>query len=225
MLRLRLFTISSALLVAAGVFTVVAASPHTGQAEPDSRLTGEAAEQYSIDSTHSMALFRVQHLGAGNFYGRFNDVTGTISLTGDEADLAPSFDVTVAIESVDTGTGNLDNHLRSPDFFNQTEFPDMTFRSSNAVKRDGNVYDVTGDLSIHGVTREVTVPVEFVGSADLGRGKRVGFEAKFTVNRSDFGMNYGIERGMLGDETMIIVSLEGAIQTESGEGGSGSYSP
>ncbi|MBT8485236.1 MAG: YceI family protein [Phycisphaerales bacterium] len=163
---------------------------------------------YEIDSVHSTALFRVHHLGAGRFYGRFNTLDGTIEHTpGSERGLA--FDVTIPIESVDTNNASLDGHLKSPDFFNAREFEAMTFKSTSARRTAEDRYDVTGDLSIHGVTKTITVPVELTGSADLGRGRRGGFETHFTIKRSEYGMTYGVSNGMLGDETLIIVSMEG----------------
>ncbi len=162
-------------------------------------------ETFNIDSVHSTAIFRVQHLGAGNFYGRFNELEGTIDW---DAESGPSFDVTIKIESVDSGSEALDRHLKNADFFDAKQFPTMTFKSTGA-KKLGDDWRVMGEMTMHGVTKAVEVDMEFVGRADFGRGDRVGFETSFTVKRSDFGMNWGVEKGSLGDATKIIVSLEG----------------
>ena len=162
-------------------------------------------ETFNIDSVHSTAIFRVQHLGAGNFYGRFNELEGTIDW---DAESGPSFDVTIKIESVDSGSEALDRHLKNADFFDAKQFPTMTFKSISA-KKLGDNWRVMGEMTMHGVTKAVEVDMEFVGRADFGRGDRVGFETSFTVKRSDFGMNWGVEKGSLGDATKIIVSLEG----------------
>ena len=162
-------------------------------------------ETFNIDSVHSTAIFRVQHLGAGNFYGRFNELEGTIDWN---AESGPSFDVTIKIESVDSGSEALDRHLKNADFFDAKQFPTMTFKSTGA-KKLGDDWRVMGEMTMHGVTKAVEVDMEFVGRADFGRGDRVGFETSFTVKRSDFGMNWGVEKGSLGDATKIIVSLEG----------------
>ena len=162
-------------------------------------------ETFNIDSVHSTAIFRVQHLGAGNFYGRFNELEGTIDWN---AESGPSFDVTIKIESVDSGSEALDRHLKNADFFDAKQFPTMTFKSTGA-KKLGDDWRVMGEMTMHGVTKAVEVDMEFVGRADVGRGDRVGFETTFTVKRSDFGMNWGVENGALGDATKIIVSLEG----------------
>ena len=164
-----------------------------------------AKETFNIDSVHSTAIFRVQHLGAGNFYGRFNELEGTIDW---DAEDGPSFDVSIKIESVDSGNEALDKHLKNADFFDAKQFPTMTFKSTGA-KKMGDNWKVTGEMTMHGVTKPVEVDMEFVGRADVGRGDRVGFETTFTVKRSDFGMNWGVENGALGDATKIIVSLEG----------------
>lgn len=164
-----------------------------------------AKETFNIDSVHSTAIFRVQHLGAGNFYGRFNELEGTIEW---DAEGGPSFDVSIKIESVDSGNEALDKHLKNADFFDAKQFPTMTFKSTGA-KKMGDNWKVMGEMTMHGVTKAVEVDMEFVGRADVGRGDRVGFETTFTVKRSDFGMNWGVENGALGDATKIIVSLEG----------------
>ena len=164
-----------------------------------------AKETFNIDSVHSTAIFRVQHLGAGNFYGRFNELEGTIDW---DAENGPSFDVSIKIESVDSGNEALDRHLKNPDFFDAKQFPTMTFKSTGA-KKMGDNWKVMGEMTMHGVTKAVEVDMEFVGRADVGRGDRVGFETTFTVKRSDFGMKWGVENGALGDATKIIVSLEG----------------
>ena len=164
-----------------------------------------AKETFNIDSVHSTAIFRVQHLGAGNFYGRFNELEGTIDW---DVEAGPSFDVSIKIESVDSGNEALDRHLKNADFFDAKQFPTMTFKSTGA-KKMGDNWKVMGEMTMHGVTKAVEVDMEFVGRADVGRGDRVGFETTFTVKRSDFGMKWGVENGALGDATKIIVSLEG----------------
>ncbi len=170
-----------------------------------SKASTAASETFNIDSVHSTAIFRVQHLSASNFYGRFNELEGTIDLN---AESGPSFDVIIKTESVDSGNESLDRHLKNADFFDAKQFPTMTFKSTSA-KKMGDNWKVMGEMTMHGVTRKIEVDMEFVGRADVGRGDRVGFETAFTVKRSDFGMKYGVENGSLGDVTKIIVSLEG----------------
>ncbi len=161
-------------------------------------------KEFNIDAVHSTAIFRVHHVGAGMFYGRFNDVTGMIALSGD----VPSFDVSIAIDSVDSSNERLDSHLKSPDFFNAVEFPTMSFKSSSVKSVGDNKYEVTGAITMHGVTKPLTVNMEKTGHVDGRRGEMVGFETEFELTRSDFGMNYGVESGSLGDKVKVIVALE-----------------
>ncbi len=166
-------------------------------------------ETFIIDPVHSSAIFRIVHMGAGPFYGRFNEVEGTIVFDGNDT---LELDVTILTESVDTGNERLDGHLKSPDFFNAREFPKMTFKSRSSKRTAGKMYEVVGDLMIHGVTKTVTTQGEWIGTADLGRGKRCGFEAMFTIKRSDFGITLGVADGGLGDDVKVIVGLEAKLR-------------
>lgn len=170
--------------------------------------SGPAARTFAIDDVHSMAMFRVHHLGAGQFWGRFNDVSGTFSFEPGKAE-GMQFDVTIKVESVDSGNDALDKHLRSPDFFAAKDFPTMSFKSTSARKTGEGTYDVSGDLTMHGVTKPIVAKVEYCGMADMGKGPKAGFEAQFTVKRSEFGMTYGVDKGAIGDEVRIVVGLEG----------------
>ena len=163
---------------------------------------------FEIDDVHSMAMFRIHHMGAGQFWGRFNDVSGNFAFEEGKAE-GLRFDVTIKTESVDSGNESLDKHLRSPDFFAAKDFPSMTFKSGSARKTGERTYDVDGELTMLGVTKPITAKVEFCGAADMGRGRKAGFEAQFTVKRSDFGMKYGVDKGAIGDEVKVVVGLEG----------------
>lgn len=162
---------------------------------------------YKVDDVHSSTFFRVQHLGAGQFWGRFNKMDGSFTLSDDPSKV--SFDITVAVDSVDTAEPKLDAHLKSPDFFNAAEFPTMTFKSKSAKKSATGMWEVAGDFSMHGVTKPVTAQIEITGVAEMGMGARAGAEAIFTIKRSDFGMMYGVEKGSLGDSVRVLVNLEG----------------
>ncbi len=161
---------------------------------------------FEIDDVHSMALFRVQHLGAGRFWGLFNDVGGTVQYTPEKF---LSMNITIQTGSVETHSEQLNRHLKSPDFFNAVEFPAMTFVSSGSKLLASGRFEVVGDLTIRGVTKKVTVPVECSAISKMGGATRAGFEATFELKRSDFGVSYGVEKKMIGDETRVVVSLEG----------------
>lgn len=167
----------------------------------------QEATTYSIDPVHSTGLFRVHHFGAGMFYGRFNDVTGTITYNPEDPS-SLSFDIVIDVESVDTNIERLNNHLKSPDFFNAKEFREMTFKSTAVSKIDDDTFKVTGDLTIHGITKTITTQVELTGTVSSPRGKKIGFETIFTVDRSEYGVNYGLDNGVLGREIRLIVSME-----------------
>lgn len=164
---------------------------------------------YGVDDVHSMAIFRVQHLGAGQFWGMFNSIKGTATY---EPGKSLSMDVSIDTSSVDSGNAKLDEHLASPDFFDVKEFPSMTFKSVSSEMKSANLWHVTGDLTMRGTTRRVTVPVEVTGVSNTRMGARAGFEAVFNIKRSEYGVSYGVENGSLGDDTRVIVAIEGIKQ-------------
>ncbi len=168
-------------------------------------LVAKEADTYKVDTVHSSIVFRVKHMNTSYAWGRFNDFTGTFAMEGD----TPSaFDFTVKAASVDTANEKRDTHLKGADFFNARQFPTMTFKSKD-VRKAGNAYDVTGDLTLHGVTKSVTAKVEVTGTGKGPTGGTIaGFEATLEIKRTDFGMSYGAPN-MLGDDVRIIVSVEG----------------
>jgi polyisoprenoid-binding protein YceI len=172
-------------------------------------MTVQAADTFKIDPVHSSVVFNVTHLGVSNFYGRFNDVSGTVVF--DKADPSKSsVDLTIPVESVDTHNEKRDQHLKSPDFFNAKQFPVITFKSKK-VEGSGDTYKVVGDFTLHGVTKPLTLEIKKVGE---GKGIedeiRGGGETHFTIKRSDHGMSF--MQGPVGDEINIVVSLEGIKQ-------------
>jgi len=165
----------------------------------------EAAASYKVDPVHSMVIFKVKHMGAGNFYGRFNQVSGTFTI--DDADPSKNrVEFEVKADSIDTANKQREDHLKGPDFFNVVQFPTITFKGKE-LKKAGESHEVAGDLTFRGVTKPLKAKVEKVGTGKGRRGETItGFEATFTLKRSDFGMNYMV--GPLGDEIHVIVSTE-----------------
>lgn len=192
-------------VIAAGVIVGLGFSPQQPATQATTAVAG-AAKTFDIDDVHSMALFRVQHFGAGRFWGLFNDVGGTVQYAPDKS---LSMNITIQTASVDSHNEKLDRHLKSPDFFNSVEFPVMTFVSTSAKSLGNGRFEVVGDLTMRGVTKRITVPVECSAISNMGAGTRAGFEASFELKRSEFGVSYGVEKKMLGDETRVVVSLEG----------------
>ena len=173
--------------------------------------TATAVRTLEIDRSHSEVAFQVRHL-LSKVRGRFSDFTGAIQ--HDEANPHHSrVDVTIQAGSIDTAEGDRDKHLRSADFFDVDTYPTLTFTSTSVSPRDGNVYDVAGDLTIHGVTRPVVLPASFLGSAqDPWGNTKFVFEAELTLNRKDFGLNWNsaLETGgfLVGDEVRVFLSIQ-----------------
>jgi len=167
-----------------------------------------SAETYKVDPVHSSVVFKVNHMGVSNVWGRFNGPTGTF-VTDDGKE---SFEAAVKTDGIDTGNAKRDQHLKSADFFNAKQFPDITFKSTGVKKAGENQYEVTGDLTLHGVTKPITVTLTKVGEKDLGAqmGQRAGFDGSFTVKRSDYDMKTMV--GPVGDEVTMYVSLEAQKQ-------------
>lgn len=172
-------------------------------------FTPTAAASWQVDPIHSMVVFRVRH-GVGAFWGRFNEVQGTATFDVTDAGQLQdvSIDVQVPITSVDSGNGDLDRHLRSPDFFNATEHPAMTFRSTSLVSDGDSAYTLKGNLTVLGQVKPMEAQLKWLGQASSKRGMKAGMEIEFTLKRSDFGMTYGVESGSLGDNVRLIVGLE-----------------
>ena len=170
-----------------------------------------AAEQWTVDKGHSSAQFKIRHFTA-NVVGSFNDFEGSINL--DRADpKASNVEFTIQAKSVDTGSERRDNHLRSADFFDVEKFPTITFKSTSVVPgKVKDTYDVTGDFTMHGVTKRITVPVTFLGFQKHPRGEKAGFEIETTLNRKDYGVtwNRALDEGgfMLSDDVKISINLE-----------------
>jgi len=161
---------------------------------------------FTVDRVHSSVLFRVSHLGVSQSYGRFNEMEGSFLINPDSPE-SSNLNISVKTTSVDTANGKRDDHLRSPDFFNAAQFPVATFKSTAFKKVGDKKYEVTGDLTFHGVTKSITAPLEHVGTAEARGAMKSGFECIFEIKRSDFGMNY--MPGALGEDVRVIVSIEG----------------
>ena len=175
--------------------------------------TATAVKSLAIDKTHSEATFQVRHL-VTKVRGRFTDLGGSIAF--DEASPERStVTFTIQAASIDTGTPDRDAHLRSGDFFHVEQYPTISFASTEIKARGGNEFDVTGDLTMRGVTKRITLPVTFLGTAkDPWGNQKLGFETETTINRKDYGLtwNAALETGgfLVGDEVKISVSIQAA---------------
>ncbi|HNX94945.1 MAG TPA: YceI family protein [Holophaga sp.] len=165
-----------------------------------------AADTYKIDPIHSEVSFKVRHLGLSKVSGRFTRFQGVIRL--DEARLAAS-SVEVNIESASINTDNeaRDKHLRNADFFDVDKFPFLSFRSVAVREVAKGKLEVTGDFTMHGVTRRIVIPMTALGGArGPSNDYRIGFEGTLTLNRSDYGIK-GYP-GVIGEEVAIALEIE-----------------
>ena len=171
-----------------------------------------AVDTYSVDKSHSSTTFKVRHLMA-NVTGQFKDYNAAINI--DRANLANStVEFTINAASIDTGNADRDKHLQSEDFFFVEKNPTITFKST-AVKatKTKDLYNVTGDLTMRGVTRRLTLPVSVLGfGKDPWGNEKAGFEITTTLNRKDYGINWNkaLDTGgvLLGEDVIVNINLE-----------------
>ena len=174
---------------------------------PSAMATGQ--RMYKVDPIHSSIVFKVGYLGVANFYGRFNDVRGKFSLDFDEP-AQSVLDVRVIAGSVDTNEAERDKQLRGESFFSSKEFPEIRFKGEQFRAIDSTHMDVQGSLAMRGVRKPAHVTLTWIGDrADPLGGYRGGWETLLTIQRSDFGVNYGLQDGVLSDEISIIVAVSG----------------
>ena len=171
---------------------------------------------YKVDPDHSGVGFTIRHF-VSNVSGRFKDFDGTIKY--DKANpAASSVSFTVQAKSIDTDNDDRDNHLRSPDFFDAEKFPTWTFTSTSVKALDADTLEVTGDMTIKGVTKKVTIPVDVLGSVKTPRGEKAGFETAFKLDRKEYGItwNRALDTGgaVLGDDVKVSISVESDRQAD-----------
>jgi polyisoprenoid-binding protein YceI len=177
-----------------------------------SALPAHAADVYEIDPVHSAATFKIKHVFS-MVPGRFNTMSGTV--TYDPAKIENSIvDVSIDAASINTENERRDGHLRSADFFEVEKYPAVTFKSTKVKKTGENTFEVTGDLTIRGVTKSVVLVAEFLGAGPGPGGPvRAGFHATTQINRMDYGVSWNkqLDTGglLLGTDVMIDISVEG----------------
>ncbi|MCK9986268.1 MAG: hypothetical protein AzoDbin1_02740 [Azoarcus sp.] len=168
------------------------------------------AGDYVIDVAHSHVYFFISHLGVSRFMGRFDDIKGTFVIGQKPTESAVS--ATVPVSSVNTKHQKLEDHLKSPDFFDASQFPSMTFESTRVRWNARGEGVLSGNLTIRGVTKPVDFDLKLTGAGKGPRGDtRAGFEGTTTIKRSEFGMTYGLPR-VVGDTVEIALSIEGIRQ-------------
>lgn len=168
-----------------------------------------AADTYKIDPAHSTVGFSVTHMVINTIHGKFKEFDGSVVVDNNSVQEAQG---TIQAKSIDTGIDRRDNHLRSPDFFDATKYPTITFQSKRAEKKDGQTV-LIGDFTMHGVTKELALPVTLKGPIkDPWGNSRIGLEGKAKLNRQDYGLKYNqaLETGglVVANEIEIEINAE-----------------
>lgn len=168
--------------------------------------------KWGIDPAHSEVQFKVKHLVISTVTGKFSHFTGSVESDNDDF-VNASIQFTVDVQSIDTGNADRDAHLKSDDFFAADKFPHISFKSTEFTKLSGHEYKLTGDLTIRGVTKSVTLNVTYGGTVvDPWGNHKAGFELEGSINRKDFGLNWSAvtEAGglVVSDEVKLIINIE-----------------
>ena len=176
----------------------------------DAKLpAAESTGTYDIDSRHSYIGFRVMHMGLAEVPGSFRDFSGSINYDGNEVSKS-SVNFTAKVTSVDTGVAPRDNHLRNADFFEVEKYPEMSFKSTK-VEKKGKNWAVTGDFTLKGVTKQITIPFTLNGMMNDDNGNvKMGISAFTTINRQDYGVKYGnkLPDGTLALSDVVKIDLQ-----------------
>ena len=196
-------------LTIAAAAALFAARPATDTAVPPGDNT------WKIDPVHSSVVFKVKHANASWFYGTFTGISGSLTLDADKPENG-KVEVKIDAASIASRDDKRDQHLRSPDFFDAKQFPDITFTSAK-IKKTGDALQVDGELKMRGEKKPLSLKVSKTGDGEF-QGKRVGYETTFVVKRSDFGMNYGIAKNVLGDEVTVMIGIEAMLDAKPGPG-------
>jgi len=167
---------------------------------------------YNFDKNHSFISFRVKHMGLSEVPGFFRDFKGTVNYNAEDITKS-SVEFTAQAKSIDTGVAARDNHLRTPDFFDAEKFPEITFKSTKVEKKGKSVI-VTGDFTMKGVTKSISFPFQIAGwlPPDERSGGKMGIAAETTINRRDYGVNWGtnLPSGIpvVSDDVKIVLQIE-----------------
>jgi polyisoprenoid-binding protein YceI len=175
--------------------------------------TDTATTTWKLDPAHSAADFKVKHMMISNVKGTFAGLSGVLTEHATDASLS-SIEASVDVTTINTGDPQRDGHLKSADFFDAEKFPTMTFKSTTVTRKDEGEYTVTGDLTIHGVTRPATFAIE--GPSAPGKdpwgNTRIGLSATTKINRKDFGLvwNSALETGgvLVGEDVAITLDVQ-----------------
>ncbi|MDZ4370333.1 MAG: YceI family protein [Phenylobacterium sp.] len=198
-------------LTAALMISPLALSAAQAQTTPQAQITQNPAEvragAYTLDSEHSKVTWSVSHLGFSTYIGQFHGVAGTLTIDPARLD-ATELKVTIDTNRVGTFSAGLDKHLKTPDFLDTAKFPTATFRSTRVARTGERTADITGDLTLHGVTRPVTVKATFnqAGVNMVDKQYSLGFDGKAVIKRSEFGITTYVPA--VSDEVTLTLAAE-----------------
>ncbi|HTO89292.1 MAG TPA: YceI family protein [Thermoanaerobaculia bacterium] len=183
-----------------------------------------AEETFVFDKAHSTLGFRIRHV-VTKINGRFKDFDGMIWIDRQNA-AASKVELTIRAASIDTSNDNRDQDLRSANFFEVEKFPTITFKSTKIEPKGSDAFVVTGDLTMHGVTKSIQVPVTSNGFAKMGKTEKAGFSVSFPLNRKDYGVTWNrtLDQGglLLGEDVEIVIEVEAnKKEAEAPKAGSG----
>ena len=176
-------------------------------------IPAAGADTYVVETAHSDTLFTIRHM-MGRITGRFSDYSGTINIDPGNP-TASSVEFTINAASIDTSLPDRDKELRGPDFFDVEKYPTITFKSSKVTPASKDKFTVDGTLTMHGVSKPISLAVDFLGfGKDPWGNEKAGFGLETTLNRKDYGLlwNKALDQGgfLLGDDVKVVINLESA---------------
>ncbi len=185
--------------------TVVALQPAAASAQASTDPAKAPVGTYAVEPKHTRVLFAVNHMGFTTYYGDFSDVAGSLQLDPAKPS-ASSVSVTIPVASVSTTNSVLDGELKGPQWLDAAAAPTITFKSTKVTPTGANTADIEGDLTLHGVTKPVTLAAKFnaVGPNPMSHKVTVGFDATAHIKRSDFGVSRYVP--LIGDQVDVIIS-------------------
>ena len=193
--------------ISAAAFAAVllAGAPAHAQAVPGQNPEAVKAGGYSVEPTHTRVLFSVSHMGFTTWYGEFSNVSGTLNLAP-KAVAKSDLDITIPTDTISTSNTKLDGELKSPNWLDATQFPTIEFKATHIVKTGRDTAKIIGDLTLHGVTKPVTLNAVFNGAGvnPLSKQYTAGFNATGEIKRSDFGVKTYLP--LIGDEVTLTIS-------------------
>ena len=167
------------------------------------------AQEWNMDKAHSQVMFAIGHMGINTITGSFGSVTAKFTASKDDFSDA-AIELTADVTSINTGVEQRNNHLKSPDFFDATKYGTLTFKSTSFRKTGDKTYELTGDLTLHGVTKPVTLTAVYNGSTvnPMSKKTTAGFKVTGIIKRSDFGIGANFPAAIVSDEVALDANTE-----------------